>query len=292
MIYRTKKILALLSVLIAATTSDAQSQRVSLNPELKPGQENRYILTASVDTHVSPTGANGIASNVHRETTATVLIRSVGDEKGDPLAEAVIEAITTRATLDGIEMPTTVSALVGQKIQYHLDSAGRVTKVSLPQAAAQTGMAELIFSLTRWLPSSEVSVGQNWGQRGGNLAGDYGYISADGISDISKGATASYKLSTVDGDKAIIDGVIALSQSGASLLTSKEGRINVNVTAGGNGRSRIEYDVTAGRIIAATTESSFEGRLTTTPPKPAGEKLTVREGALVETAKFSVKLVP
>ena len=292
MSYRTKKILLLLAVLIAATTAGAQSRRVSLKPALKPGQENRYIFTASVDTHVSPTGANGIASDVHRETTATVLFRSAADEKGDPVNEAIVEAITTRATLDGIDRPTTGSALVGQKIEYRVDSLGRVLKVSFPQAAAETGVAELIFSLTRWSPASEVSVGQIWGQGGGNLPGDYGYISADTFSEIAKGAATSYKLSAIDGDKATIDGAIALNQRGSSSLTTKEGRINIAVTAGGTGRTRIEFDVTGSRIITATTESSFEGRLATIAPKQGGEKLTPREGSLVETAKFSVKLVP
>jgi hypothetical protein len=291
MSYRTKKILVFLAVLIAATTAGAQSQRVSLKPALKPGQENRYILTAAVDTHVSPMGANGITSNVHRETTATVLFRAVLDEKGNPIDEAVIEAIATRATVDGIDKPTTGSALVGQKIEYHLDSSGRVVKVSFPQAAAEAGLAELILSLRRWSPAGEVSVGQIWGQAGGNLPGDYGYISADSISEIAKGAATSYKLSAIDGDKATIDGAIALNQSGSSSLTTKEGRINISVTAGGNGHTRIEFDVTGSRIITATTESSFEGRLATIAPKQAGEKLTPREGSLVETGKFSVKLV-
>jgi hypothetical protein len=288
----TKRILVLLPVLIAATTVAAQSQRVSLSPALKPGQENRYIFTASVDTHVSPTGANGIASNIHKETTATVLLRAVADDKGDPVDEAIIEAIATRSTIDGIDRPTIVSTLVGQKIEYRLDSLGRVENVKLPQAAAETGLAELIFSLTGWSPASEVSVGQIWAQGVGNPPGDYGYISADGISELTKGAATSYKLSAIDGNKATIDGAIALNKSGSSSLTTRDGRINVAVTAGGNGRTRIEFDVSAGRILAATTESSFEGRLATIAPKPAGEKLTAREGSLVETAKFSVKLVP
>lgn len=291
MSYGKRMILVLLSALMAIATAVAQSERVSLKPVLKPGQENRYMITASVDTHVSPTGANGIASNVHKETTATVLFRAAASEKGEPVGEAVIEAITTRTTVDGVDSPATGSTLVGQKIEYQLDSQGRVRKVSFPQTAGETGLAELIVSLTRWAPVSEVAVGQTWGQSGEQVLGDYGYISAAGISEIAKGATISYRLSTVDGNKAVIDGAIALNQSGASLLTTREGRINVTVIATGNGSTRVEYDVTASRIIAATTESSLEGRLATIAPKPAGEKLQPHEGSLVETAKFSIKLV-
>jgi hypothetical protein len=290
--YGKKLTLVLFSALMAATIAGAQSGRVSLNPVLKPGQENRYIISASVDTHVSPAGANGVASNVHRETTATVLFRAVASEKGEPVGQAFIEAIATRTTVDGVDRPAPGSSLVGQKIEYQLDSQGRVTKVSLPQPASETGLAELIFSMTRWAPVGEVAVGQSWGQSGETIPGDYGYISAASISEIAKGATISYKLSAVDGDRAIINGAIALNQNGASSLTTRDGRINVTVIATGNGNTRVEYDVTAGRIVAATTESSLEGRLVTVAPKPAGEKLQPHEGSLVETAKFSVKLVP
>jgi|GEM_PF-2451487 len=290
--YRKNVILILFSTLMAATTASAQSGRVSLNPSPKPGQENRYIIGASVDTHVAPAGVNGIASNVHRETTATVLVRAITNDKGEPANEAVIEAISTRTTVDGVDRPAPKSSLVGQKFEYNLDSQGRATRASLPDSASETGLAELIFSLTRWAPAGEVSVGQSWGASGQSISGDYGYISAAAIAEIPKGATISYKLSSVDGDRAIIDGAIALKQNGASSLTTKDGNTNVTVIATGNGSTRVEYDVTAGRIVAATTESSLEGRVVTMAPKPAGEKLQPHEGSLVETAKFSVKLVP
>jgi hypothetical protein len=289
--YGKKLTLVLFSTLMAATAASAQSGGVSLNPLLKPGQENRYIISASVDTHVSSSGANGVSSNVHKETTATVLFRAVTSDKGDPANEAVIEAITTRTTVDGVDRPAPGRSLVGQKLEYQLDLRGRVTKVSLPQPASETGLPELIFSMTRWAPPGEVAVGQRWGQNGENVPGDYGYISAAGISEIGKGATISYRLSAVDGDRAIVDGAIALNQNGTSLLTTKDGRINVSVIATGIGSTRVEYDVTASRIVAATTESSLEGRVVTIAPKPAGEKLQPHEGTVVETAKFSVKLV-
>lgn len=284
----TKIAFAILFILSIVATAAAQSGPVSLKPVLKPGQENRYIVTAAVDMRVSPTGSNGISTNVHREITATVLFRATGDGAN----EAIIEAIATRTTVDGVEKPTSGSSLVGQKIAYKLDSVGRPEKINMPQAAAEAGLAEIALSLTTWSPATEVLVGQTWGQRGENLLGDFGLISAPSFSEILKGTSISYKLSAVEDNKAIIDGTLSLTPSGTSLLTTKEGRINVGVVATANGSSRIEYDVNAGRIIAATTESSLEGRLASTPPKPAGEKLQPREGSVVETTRYSVKLVP
>ena len=57
------------------------------------------------------------------------------------------------------------------------------------------------------------------------------------------------------------------------------------------GKTLIEYDVDASRIIAATTETSFEGRLSNTLPTREGEKPQPRESKLVETAKSSIKLI-
>jgi hypothetical protein len=289
---KNKLSLALCAMLMASTAASAQSGRVSLNPVPRAGQENRYVITASVDTHVSPIGVNGVASIVHRETTATVLVRAVTNEKGEPANEAVVEAISTRSTVDGVDRPGSGSSLVGQKFEYQLDSQGRATRVSQPEAATESGLSELILSLTRWAPAGDVAVGQSWGQSGQTLSGDYGYISAAAISEIPKGATISYKLSSVDGDRAIIEGAIALKQSGASSLMTREGRVNVTVIASGNGSTRVDYDVTAGRIVAAITESALEGRVVTMSPKPAGEKPQPHESSLVENARFSVKLIP
>jgi hypothetical protein len=221
------------------------------------------------------------------------MLRTVASEKGELTNEAVIEAITTRTTVDGIDKPGAGSSLVGAKIEYRLDELGRPIKVSYPKAAGETGLAELILSLTRWVPASEVEVGQTWGQgsAGESLVGDYGYIYTSNISDIAKAATISYKLSKVDGDNALVEGTIALSQSGAVLLTTRDGRLNVNVIASGKGSSRVEYDLASSRIVAATTETSIEGRLANIPPSAEGKKMEPREGSLVETAKFSIKLV-
>ena len=282
-------ILGLVFSLMPSTSASAQARQVSLKPELKPGQENRYVISISVDTRVTPTGANGLATVVHKESTATVLLRGVASDKG----EAVVEAFTTRTTLDGADTSALETSLVGQKIEYQLDSQGRALRVSFPLAAGETGLAELLFSLARWVPSNDVSVGQTWGQSIAidSLTGDYGYISAPSIAEIPKSATVSYRLSSLDGYKAVIDGAITLNQSGSCSLTTKQGRLNVTAIAEGKGSTRVEYDLSAGRIIAATTETAFEGRLINMAPTREGEKLQPREGSIVETAKFSIKLV-
>ncbi|MEK6323537.1 MAG: hypothetical protein AABN33_18005 [Acidobacteriota bacterium] len=286
-------IISILLVTTTVITASAQVGRVSLRPVFKPGQEYRYLINGSVDTHVTPTGSNGIASNVHRETVATVVIRALVSEKGDLTNEAVIEAITTRTTVDGVDRPTADASLAGRKIEYQLDSEDKVMKVSLPETVSETGLAQVIFSLGRWAPPGEVAVGQTWGQGSGgeNLAGNFEYISATPIGEITKRATIAYKLSSVNGSKALIEGAITLNQSGTSLLTTKDARIDVGVIAAGNGRTIIEYDVAASRIIAATTETSIEGRLSNTLPKGEGEKLQPREGTLVEKSKSSIKLI-
>ncbi|HEX8184325.1 MAG TPA: hypothetical protein VF747_06230, partial [Blastocatellia bacterium] len=229
---------------------------------------------------------------VHRELTATIIVRTGASEKGGIIHEATIESISSRAAVDGADNEPGAGSLAGQKIEFMLDDSGRVAKCSIPQKAADAGLAELIFSLTSWIPSTDVSVGQSWGPGEGNtLAGEYGYISSTRIADISKGAITTYKLAGVDGGKAMIEGEIALSQSGASILTTKDGRMNVNVIAAGKGTTRVEYDVKGRRIINATTDTTLEGRLAHIAPTREGEKMQPREGALVETSKFSIKLV-
>jgi hypothetical protein len=290
---RKRLILGLSFSLLASTCASAQSRQVSLRPVLKPGQENRYVINILVDTRVTPSGVDGLATVVHKESTATVLLRGVASGNGDASSEGIVEAFTTRATLDGIDMTAPETALAGQKIEYDLDSQGRAIKASFPLPAGKTGLPELLFSLARWVPSNEVSVGQTWGQSIAidSLTGDYGYMSAPGIAEIPKRASVSYKLSSLDGGIAVIDGAITLNQSGSCSLTTKQGRLNVTAIAAGKGNTRVEYDVNAGLIIAATTETSFEGRLVNIAPTREGEKLQPHEGSIVETAKFSIKLV-
>jgi hypothetical protein len=293
---KKRLILGFIFSLLVSSSAGAQSRQVSLRPVLKPGQENRYVVNISIETRVTASGDDGLASVLTRESTATVLLRGVAGEKGNVSTEAIIEAFTTRATLDGVETPTAEPyepSLVGQKIAYDLDSQGRAIRSSFPLPAGRAGLAELLFSLARWVPSNDVSVGQSWGQAIAidSLSGDYGYVAAPGIAEIPKRASVSYKLSSLEGDKAVIDGAIALNQSGSSLLTTKQSRLNVTATGNGKGSTRVEYDLSASRVISAATETSFEGRLTHIAPTREGEKPQPREGSVVETAKFSIKLV-
>ncbi|MFY9573590.1 MAG: hypothetical protein WAV20_19505 [Blastocatellia bacterium] len=286
---RTRIISILLFTMTNVITANAWSDGVSLKPVFKPGQEYRYAINVSVDTQVTPTGTNGIAGSVHRETEATVVLRALAIENGEVTNEAIIEAITSHTTVDGVDRPGTGTSLIGQKIQYRLDAQGRVAKIFLPVAATETGLPDLIFSLTRWSPAGEVAVGQTWCAGGENCIGDLGYIS--GITEIPKSVAVLYKLSSLSDSKATVEGAITLNQSGSSLLTTKEARIDVAVIAAGKGSSLVEYDVAGSRIITATTETTLEGRLSTTPPTRAGEKLQPREGSVVEKAKFSVRLI-
>ena len=292
MITRTRIFFLSLLILMIAGRASAQTERVSIKPNAKPGQEDRYQVNASVRTTVTAKGASGIASDVEREIAATIIVRTGVSEKGGVIHEATIESINSRAAVDGAGNKSDADSLVGQKIEFVLDNLGRVAKCTMPQKAVEAGLAELIFSLTSWIPSAEVSVGQSWGSATGNdIAGDYGYIWSNRISDISRGATTTYKLAGLDGGKAIIEGEIALNQSGASLLTTKDGRMNVNVIAAGKGTTRVEYDVKTSRIINATTDTTLEGRLAHIAPTREGEKMQPREGSLVETSRFSIKLM-
>src|SRR5215217_5098026 len=124
--------LSLLLLMIAAKAS-AQNERASFKPHIKPGQENRYQITASVHTVVTPTGATGIASDVHRELAATIMIRTGVGEKGGVIHEAAIESVNYRAAIDGVVGPSDVASLVGQKIEFMLDASGRLAKCSIPE---------------------------------------------------------------------------------------------------------------------------------------------------------------
>lgn len=291
MVIRTRIIFISLLLMAMAAAAAAQTGRVTLKPNTKPGQENRYEVNGSVHTVVTPKGANGIGSDVRRELAATVVVRTGVSEKGGVIHEATIESINSRAAIEGADTSPDVASLVGQKIEFVLDASGRVTKCSIPQQAADAGLAELIFSLTSWIPSADVTVGQSWGSPDAGGAGEYGYVSATRIADISKAAATTYKLAGVDGARATVEGAIALNQSGGSVLTTKDGRVNVNVVAAGKGTTRVEYDVEGGRVINATTDTTLEGRLVNVAPTREGEKMQPREGSLVETSKFSIRLV-
>jgi hypothetical protein len=282
-----RKIFALSAlVLMAAATAPAQDGRVQLRASLKPGQEDRYAITATVDTNVSGT----LSSVIYREVTATVVLRTTGvstatgeAREGGVNREAVIEAISYRSNLNGAETPFNASDVVGQKIDFMVDSAGNLLKCVIPKPVADSGLADLVFSLARWLPPVEVAVGERWEAPG------QGPVYSDKMSDISKGSTTVYHVAKL-GETAIIDGAIKLKQSGASMLSTAGDRLSINVLAEGSGTTHIEYDVAGGRIISGTSETRLEGRLAHVAQAADGKWLP-REGSLVETARYSIKLV-
>jgi hypothetical protein len=324
---RIKVIAITFVILLASADALAQSAGVSLKPILKPGQEARYSLSGSVDTQITPAGANGIGGAEHRELSATLLLRAgvaippVANQQAAPTVgttvvgtglpyssemvvvgagvpskdlvyyEAVIEAFDVRVTLNGADSPSNVKSAVGQKISFALDAAGRMVRCAVPAEAARAGLADLLFSMLGWAPAATLAVGQTWGDPPANHPLDYSYISAAAMSDVPKYARTAYTFSALDGSRAVVDGTITLRQDGASMLQIPAVQMKVNLIALGNGTTRIEYDVASSRLASAVSESLLKGRVVNIQPTREGEKMQPREGALVETAKFSIKLV-
>ena len=322
---RNYAIAILFVTLLAAVNAAAQTAGVSLKPLLKPGQEARYSLSAAVDTQVTPSGANGIGGSERRELSATLLLRAgipiapavnkttskkpetvvsgsevpyttqtfamgAGAAAGDAVYyEAVIEAFEVRSTVDGVEGLSSGKGVVGQKLAFTLDSTGRLVNCAFPFEVVKAGLPDFLFSLLGWAPKAPLEVGKTWEPR--NPTG-LPYIVAPALSSVPVAANAAYTLSSLSGGKAIVDGVIVLGQPGATMLPVAAVKTKVNLVALGAGTARIEYDVAAGRLASAVTESSLKGRVVHVPPTREGEKMQPREGALVETAKFSVKLLP
>ncbi|HKQ07060.1 MAG TPA: hypothetical protein VJ464_18160 [Blastocatellia bacterium] len=315
------------AILLASVSAPAQSGGVSLRPILKPGQEARYRLIAEVNTEITAAGANGISGTQSRELNATVLLRAgvaapqlatqsagaqsataghgspytretltsdAGAAAGDLVYyEAVIEMLDARLKVNGAETSGVFQNGVGKKIEFALDSNNRVVKCAIPVEAAKAGLAELLFSMLDWAPAAAVEVGQSWGNSSGvESAGNYGYISAAALSDVPKSAQAVYKLSAVNGGQAVIEGALALRQEGATRLAIPAAQIEVNLSGAGDGTTRIDYDVAGNRIASAVSESLLKGRVVNVQPTRPGEPMQPREGALVETAKFSIKLLP
>ena len=324
---RAKVIAITFIILLASAGVAAQSGGVSLKPILKPGQEARYSLSGSVDTQVTPAGANGLGGTQHRELNATLLLRAgvavppaanqpasskvgatvigtglpyssetVVADAGGPgkdvvYYEAVIEALDVRVTLNGVDSPSNARSAVGQKISFALDPAGHMLRCAVPAEAARAGLADLLFSLLGWAPATPLEVGQTWGNPPASHPLDYSYISAAAMSDVPKYTKTAYTLSALNGSRAVVDGAITLRQDGASMLQIPAVPAKVNLIASGNGTTRIEYDVASSRLASAVSESLLKGRVVNIQPTREGEKMQPREGALVETAKFSVKLV-
>ena len=314
---RVQLIAMFVVVLLAFARVSAQTGGVLLKPVLKVGEEARYLINGSVDEQVTPEGVGGIAGKVRRTVSATLLLRakvqpsaSLTENEpvspilasltrkagmpGDDLSyyEAIIEAFEAHTVIDGVEKPATAEGIVGQKIEFELDAAGNVAKCMLPVEAVRAGLVELVLGLTTWAPVTPLEVGQTWGNLRTNTGiGNYGYINTARLSDISRRAKTAYTFTSLKDDRAVIDGTIELRQDGASMLDFPAGPTRVNAIASGNGSTHIEVDVASRRIVSATSETVLNGKLVNIPPTREGEKMQPRAGALVETAKFSIKLI-
>jgi len=203
--------------------------------------------------------------------------------------EAVVEMLDASLKVNGVENSVIFQNGVGQKIEFALDSFGHVVKCTMPAEVAKTGLAELLFSMLDWAPAAPITVGQTWG--GDPQGNSYGYISAPALSSAPKSAATAYKLSALNGGLGVVEGAITLRQDGATLLEIPAAQAKVNLAGSGGGTTRIEYDVAANRLTSATTETQLKGRVVNIAPTRAGEKMQPREGALVEKAKFSIKLL-
>jgi hypothetical protein len=282
MISRGRALLTI-TVMCLIEASAAAQGRTSLKPVFKEGQQDRYRISAVVETIVTPAGSDGLSSNLRRELSAVVFVRTarVG-ENGEADREAIIEESLLRVTENGVERKSPQIASKS-KIEFTLNLAGGLLKCSLPQEGG--ALAEILFALTGWYPHEEVAVGDSW------RASGQGPFYSSALSEISKGATTAYRLASMSDDVAAIEGAVSLNQSGASLLTTKEGPLNVNVIAKGSGTTRFEYDAIEGRLLGGRSESRFEGKLAHIEPSAAGQKMRSREGTLIETTRFSISVV-
>jgi hypothetical protein len=273
--------LALLTLLIFAVTAVAQD-RVSLRPGFKAGDESRYVINASVETTVTPKGPDGIGGTSRGELTATVLVRTLSLSDGEVNQEALVEAISFSA---GKGTGVSTKEVAGKKIEFAIGPTGYLTKGSIPDSRGYQALADLLFSTARWRPAGEVSVGGAWDALG------LGHLYTDRLSEIPMGATTIYKLVSLAKGIASIEGKVTLTQNGSSIFDAGKGLINVSVIASGSGMTKAEVDVSTGRVISGATESRVEGAIVNIQPTAAGEKMQPREGTLVETSRFSIKLI-
>ncbi|HWP45340.1 MAG TPA: hypothetical protein VNO14_19005 [Blastocatellia bacterium] len=287
MVTRKNAFSSLLLILLTSMLAQAGDGPFRLRPGFRPGDESRYLIKASVTTSVSPRGENGLSASLSKEVTATILLRTVAvGEQGEVSQEAIIEAVSSSAVKDGVETASNGDALAGKKIEFTFNSAGQLLKCSIPVQSAELGLADAVFALVRWFPLEGAAIGDTWKAPG------QGPVYADRLSDIAKNSTTEYRLLEVDEDTALIEGTVTLSQSGASVIPAGRERLNVNVAASGGGKTRFSYNISSHRITGGATETRLEGRLANILPSEAGGKLLSREGALVETARFSIKLLP
>ena len=156
-------IIFILLVMLMPLTSASSQGRLKLGPTFKQGQQERYTITAQIDQVITPTGNDGISSNIHREFTATVLWRTVNvDDKGVITQEAIIEDVSYRDLIDGKDRPSSEDALEGQSVHLKFTAPGNLLRASIPKQAADLGLADVLVSLLRWFPGRDVSTGQSW----------------------------------------------------------------------------------------------------------------------------------
>lgn len=282
---RARTTFALLALLIQSAVAVAQD-RVSLRPIFKAGDESRYAINASVETTVTPKGLDGIGGTSRGELTATVLVRtlSLGDA-GEINQEAIVEAISFSSGNSGVVSAPAAKEVAGKKIEFTLAPSGYLTRCSIPESRGYLALADLLFSMARWRPANEVAVGESWEALG------RGGLYTDRLSEISVGASTAYKLVSLAKENASIEGAVSLSQSGSSTFDAGGVSLHVSVVASGKGTAHVDVDVKGGRLIAGATESRVEGSLVNIQPTAPGEKMRTREGSLVETSKFSIKLI-
>lgn len=270
-----------------AAAAGAQD-RVSLKPGFKAGDESRYTISASVETTVTPKGSDGIGATTRGELTATVLVRTLSlSDAGEINQEALVEAISFNfgSGKGGVVSPPIANEVAGKKIEFTMAPSGYLSRCSIPESRGYLALADLLFSMARWRPAGEVAVGGSWEAIG------RGHLYTDRLSEISMGANTVYKLASLAKGTASIEGAVTLNQNGSSVFSAIGGLINVSVIASGKGTAHFDVDVNTGRVIGGATESRVEGRLINIQPTSAGEKMQPREGSLVETSKFSIKLI-
>ena len=273
--------LAMFTVLASIAIGQASAQeRVSLKPVFKADQESRYVIAGAVETTISPSGTNGIAYNLRREMNATVLIRTIKAGDNEVTLEAVVESVTSNSSAAG-SGPVEAA---GKKIELTISCTGQLLKCSIPNSFAYQTVADLLLSTIAWNPRAEVKIGDSWENNGS------GPVHSDRLSAITRDAKTSYKLASLANGVASIEGAATLSENGTSPLNSG-GVSDIAVIAGGKGISHVDFDTNAGRILGAVTDSHLEGKASYTRPSAAGEKLQSREGSLMETSKFSIKLI-
>jgi hypothetical protein len=283
---RTRTAFALLALVMYAAAAVAQD-RVSLRPSFKAGDESRYTISASVETTVTPKGSDGIGGTSRGELTATVLVRTLSlSEAGEVNQEALVEAISFSSGKGGVVSPPGANEVAGKKIEFIIAPSGYLSRCSIPESPGYLTLADLLFSIARWYPAGEVAIGGSWEAIG------RGHLSTNRLSEISTGANTVYRLAYLAKGIASIEGAVTLNESGSSVFNAGGGFINVSVIASGKGTVSVDMDLSAGRLIGGTTESRVEGTLLNIQPTAAGEKMHPREGLLVETSKFSIKLIP